>query len=43
MFNKLKSARNGYLPGCRKDSENNGGLARDINGTDLLLDGVLKV
>lgn len=42
VFNKLKSTRNGYLPGRRKDSENNGELARDINETDLLLGGVLK-
>lgn len=43
VFNKLKPTRNGYLPGCRKDSENNVGLARDINGTDLLLGEILKI
>lgn len=43
VFNKLKSTRNGYLRGCWKDSENNGGLARDINETDILLGRVLEV
>lgn len=43
MFNKLKSTRNDYFPECRKDSENNGGLAKDINETAVLLGRGLKV